>query len=1131
MRRSSLFLPVTKGAALVVTLGVLVIVTVFVLAYMAVVQFDRQSASLAAASTRAELLARSTGNLVLKDLLGEIQAGSTNIGTITNVSYLPTTNTTMLPQRILAAMSMATSTNFDRLYKQSLPTNAYAGAAYSGPGPRRASDVGTWEPARNGRILSAVRWNQPRLLPGTGFAATNELPRWVYFTRQETSDPAGLNPTVWTAELADPLSTNWVIGRAAYNVYEIGGCLDINVAGRRSDNTRQELLSSLAGAALNKIPGVTDGSLVVNWRNAATAGTAGAYRTYATSNGLRDGFLKMPAGDRRFLGRQDLISFAENYGAGGLAPEALPFLTHFSRGIRRPTHQSTPVTTVLAGYPARPNEISDPPLAAVYSATTTVRLLDGADVTAPENTPVAFRRFPLRLLGLLTSDATALKDASDPIYRAFGIHRASPASPWIYDHGDPERILTLSQVAAEQREPDFFEMLQAAINSGSLGVAAQGDSVATYNSYSALGKEQDMNFYRHVLQIGANVIDQYDEDDFPTEIAMQTGAATASVYGVENLPYLSEIFSAVYRPAALPRTKVRGYLQFELWNPHQNAITAGSQELRVALTGGSMRLSASARTLDGSFAADYPAGFAPATAGVFGTGSNFTLTPLTLAFQNGPGLAEPRLLGTPDDGPPKTHPVLDTNAPESVVVETTPITPEQTTAYNVRFVGLVFDDLELPDDFVDGIADGYAYKSHTDSLGQPPNVAPTCYNFVASLPSSLTVELQINTPDGWKTYQVVRNIRELGDFSALYRKDLGLSFTRLRQFPTSEPGKPIWVGLTSNRAVDPRVSRFSWENADSPNPSASQRSTVAGVYNPVGGQALNGPGWTNPGVSGRFRYAHLAANTPDAVSPYGGTISGVGPYYQHPDGILRRADGEERSTVGGVGLSDAQRVYPLVENRYASAASAGADRPLILNRPFESVGEMGYAFRDEPWRTLDLWTAESGDSGLLDFFTMETTGLDERLRPLVAGVLNPNTAAVPVLEAILSGAIRSERDSTPLSDSEVSAIASALRSDAVASPLTSTAELAKLVDGSALPGSGIFRKTEKESVIRVLSDVAEADAWNVLIDVIAQAGRFPPSATGLRDFVVQAEARVWIAAALDRKTGEIIEISTELVTK
>lgn len=1131
MKQPCHFHATSKGAALVVTLSILVIVTMFVLSYMAVVQFDRRSASLTAATTRAELLARSTGNLVLGDLVGEIVAGSTNIGTTNNVSYRATSNETMLPQRILAGESMKSDTNFDRLFKQSIPTNAYAGAAYSEPGPKRTSEVGTWEPASNGRILSPGRWNQPQLLTGSGFTTTSELPHWMYFTRQETSDPGQLNPTEWTADLADPQSKNFVIGRAAFNVYEIGGCLDINVAGQSVGITRQELLSSLAGAALGKIPGVTDGSALVNWRNAATATDADTYRSYATSDGPREGFLKTPDGDRRFLGRQDLIAFAESNSSGGLTAGALPYLTHFSRGIKRPAHQSTPVTTVLAGYPARPTGISTPPLTAVYPDTATIRLLDGGTAEVRKNTPVALRKFPLRLLSLVRSDATAAKSDSDPIYRAFGIYRESAAQPWIYDHGDPQRILTLSQIAAEKREPDFFEMLQAAINSGSLGVAAQGDSATTYNNYSSLGKEQDMNYYRQVLQIGANLVDQYDEDDFPTEIAMQSGTATASVYGVENLPYLSEIFSAVYRPVALPRTKVRGYLQFELWNPHQNALQAGNQELRVALTGGSLRLNASARTSDGSFASDYPAGFAPAAAGVFGTGSNFSLTPKTLTFQNGSGLAEPRLLGTPNDGPPKTHPVTNTNPVESVVVETTPTTPLQTTAYDVRFAGIVFDDLELPDDAVDGIADKYAYKSYTDSQGQPPIDAPTCYNFVATPPSSLAVELQINTPHGWKTYQTVRGIRELGDFPALYRKDQGLSFTRLRQYPTSEPGKPIWIGLASNRSVDPRVSRFSWESADSPNPSASQRPTIGAVSNPQGGQALNGPGWTNTGVSGRFRYAHLAANSPDAISPYGGTLSGVGPYYQHPDGILRRADGEERSTVGGIALSDADRVYPLVESRYTSANSAGADRPLILNRPFESVGEMGYAFRDEPWKTLDLWTSESGDSGILDFFTMETTDLDDHLQPLVAGVVNPNTLSIPAIEALLSGVIRSERDSKPLSDSEVSAIAVALREKITEKPLISEAALTTLIDGSALPESGIFRKSEKESVIRALSDISETNVWNVMIDVIAQTGKFPPSASSLRDFVVQGEARVWVFAAIDRRTGEILDITVEQVTK
>ena len=42
----------------------------------------------------------------------------------------------------------------------------------------------------------------------------------------------------------------------------------------------------------------------------------------------------------------------------------------------------------------------------------------------------------------------------------------------------------------------------------------------------------------------------------------------------------------------------------------------------------------------------------------------------------------------------------------------------------------------------------------------------------------------------------------------------------------------------------------------------------------------------------------------------------------------------------------------------------------MLNRPFRSVAELGYAFRDLPWKTLDFFSNNSADAGLLDIFTV-----------------------------------------------------------------------------------------------------------------------------------------------------------------
>jgi hypothetical protein len=50
-----------------------------------------------------------------------------------------------------------------------------------------------------------------------------------------------------------------------------------------------------------------------------------------------------------------------------------------------------------------------------------------------------------------------------------------------------------------------------------------------------------------------------------------------------------------------------------------------------------------------------------------------------------------------------------------------------------------------------------------------------------------------------------------------------------------------------------------------------------------------------------------------------------------------------------------------------------------------------------------------------------------------------------------------------------------------------------------------------------------------MIDVIAQAGRFPSTATGLAQFNVEGERRYWVHVAIDRLTGKVLDEQVEEV--
>jgi len=62
-----------------------------------------------------------------------------------------------------------------------------------------------------------------------------------------------------------------------------------------------------------------------------------------------------------------------------------------------------------------------------------------------------------------------------------------------------------------------------------------------------------------------------------------------------------------------------------------------------------------------------------------------------------------------------------------------------------------------------------------------------------------------------------------------------------------------------------------------------------------------------------------------------------------------------------------------------------------------------------------------------------------------------------------------------------------------------------------------------------LAEVSQTRTWGLLIDVIAQSGRYPQKASDLSQFVVEGEKRYWLHVAIDRITGEVIDQQLEAV--
>ena len=186
-------------------------------------------------------------------------------------------------------------------------------------------------------------------------------------------------------------------------------------------------------------------------------------------------------------------------------------------------------------------------------------------------------------------------------------------------------------------------------------------------------------------------------------------------------------------------------------------------------------------------------------------------------------------------------------------------------------------------------------------------------------------------------------------------------------------------------------------------------------------------------------------------------------------------------------------------------------------------------FRDQPWKTLSFTTAISGatansaDAGLLDVFTLHESSME-------AGKTSLNTRQPLVLKAILSQATRSLAGTSPINATERDDIVTALTNLTTAQPMINKAELVtRLAADSHVTGLG--NKEARELVMRAFSDACQTRTWNLLIDVIAQSGRYPPNASTLAGFLVEGEQHYWVHVAIDRFTGQVIDKQIEVVNE
>ena len=1217
-----------QGSALLIVLAFVVLLTGLLLAFFNTSLNNQKLSSSSSNGAKVELFAQGAIDSIIRDLKQEIitNSSSTTIttGSTTTTIYSPKSTTNVVPSLV-----GSTGTNgLQNLVK--ISTNGMG--LYSG-GTHIAVNDSTTNASKNSRSISAARWNKPLLIPPT---STNDLtptntfipPYWILIARD------GSNPTNgWNANMVtSPTNPTTVIGRYAYAIYDEGGLLDANVAGypsttvtNQSAGTNQSCYRpALAYADLTQI-GLTTAQIdqLVGWRNYATtqpsgtvgsltmsAGSATKYYNYVQSNS--SGFLTADntnsynsQSDRKFTSRQQLISFLQN-GLGLPATNtAYQYLGTFSRDVNQPSVYPD-LSYILATGGVRPK------VKAVLSGGNTATGLDDQfnpiflntrvanqftrydGTIATPGDPLVKSRFPLSRLAWITCDGpSASLPTSDPRYnsngtvanilKCFGLtwtpNQAGTYYVWNYNHGNTQRILQLGEVAAlsgaNAREPDFFELLQAAISVGSLGKSftwVSGGSIPYrmdeqyFMTNTALDLKPAQPKYQ-TLQIAASIIDQADTDDYPTEITVKdVNNNEVSLYGVENIPYLYEAMPVGYQRrapgnlGANDQGSFGDYMICELWNPHDigyinspspdSGLSPTSFQIQFQTVGGTM-ITGVYEWNNGSGgniqnATIYGDKGTDATGTAYGTQTNTTLNSSTttpqFSYMNFSVANVNGAAGSfSDPAVPNGATIPATGISGNDLINSIPmaIFSFTSTSFNIVAMTKVWP---ITNELINNLPAIYATNANAPSATIPTDsTKAVTTSFIGNFNVSLGYVRSGVTHLYSKIYDNTINGNEIILTSSQKATDLTNT--------GSVYGSTLFVQWS-----DPRSDRFPGSRSQAPyynpyfgmtmRPDTNNGAQLGGLYaqtimnntNDIGTGVLNA-GWTLANNNAQLGLLGLnQVNAADSANMY----------YTDPDGVLRGADGMYEVS----GNLDGQA---LAINTNASFPQRNYSRPIVLNRPFRNVGELGYVFRGAPWKTLDFFSANSGDSALLDVFCIN----EPTASGLSAGVINLNTRNAAVLQAVINGSLRDETPTSGFTTSTnqylntlVANIATNMTSLTATNPFASRGDLVTKFVGTTnypsfvtiTPGSR-FRpastnsvpeivKRRREASVRALNDISTTRVWNLMIDVVVQTGKFPPGTTSLTgSFVVEGEKRYWIHVAIDRATGQVIDKSTELVTE
>ena len=842
-----------------------------------------------------------------------------------------------------------------------------------------------------------------------------------------------------------------------------------------------------------------------------------AYRNLVMSN--TNGFLAVSGSttgngstDQAFVSRQELINFVMAMNASGATTNfnanSLQFLTHFSRSVSAPTWSPPANAADLGGSNGKLYAYKDNAESPIVSGSNNpnrdmanVRFQNsgavahwsdgvisgsGTMITPPTSgtyavtsgDPLLQSRFSLAKIAWLSQADPNSGTAPSGIYpqaiqACFGLtwgvvgaanggnacwkYVGSPAGQGASAALFSGTIETLDQVAIENREPNFFEVLKAAILNGSLGVSP---GIAAYNngtqlndtnyhdnSGNTLGCDNlysysfDRNMYNlpaspscpapagisdmQIMQIGANIIDQFDADSYPTAIYFkypgitktpnadaavpgnQVFGPTDMVYGDENLPYW---MGMVHIEATVDGKPTNGYgatqglaqwWQPLIWNPHQTPNPANSsvpppQNYQInGYTGaGGIKFGWG----DTGWIANDPKN--PASSPPGSIGSN-TTDPQQLCDNSGKPL---QYINFSDASPTNSSfyatPLLLQSNGITGVTGTANISQMMANTYPKMYQ-------ESKNHFVGfwaGTDPKYMGATHFVNVeAQVSGAATFCLGWTDSK-SIFHPYSYVPGVFAW-SYGVLDN-DDNGD------EPQGVCT------PGSMDGDAGGMKTTYHVLDDALTMRFgttfNWQMTQITTPPIG----VANYFPSSSNHFNDTYGWGQPDACNfiypaepyGFFICDWEVNQAHPLSQTGASAT----YYSDRDGVVRPGDG----VFGNVGTGDGTLLFSSAGTGGTAKGDTGnlahGRRQVILNRPFRSVGELGYTYRDEPFKTLDFFSTASADAALLDVFSVtdQARVSNGQLNAVVAGEVNLSDAPYQVIQAILAGGSKKDYDPT-----------------------------------------------------------------------------------------------------------------------